>query len=166
VSRLLVIAALPVSLAGPAGVVAVAVSSGSSSDQHVIQLPTAPSPPTGQAAAPTASRTRSVNLFNGKTIQVDRSCADSRDLDAHKRGAVRAADRVPPLKQTLLDTRRDYDGFLAKHPEQTLAPDDYAAWKSLRRTYKTALAAYNREVDSFNRLADQYNSDLQACKVR
>jgi len=106
-----------------------------------------------------------VKLFGGKTVVVSSVCAASSGLSSHKADAVAAAKQLPPLKQTLLNKKRDLKTFLVAHPQRTLAPDDYATYRSLQAAYRSALKRYNREVGAFNRLADRFNTVLRACEI-
>lgn len=132
---------------------------GSSDDS--IQVPTAPSPTTSTAAAP---KTKTVKLFNGKTVIVDIACSVRLNISADKAEAVAAARELPPLKQRVLNRRRDFRRFLAAHPEHELTSAEYARYRALRARYKAALIRFNRQVRTFNRLADRFNGDLEACK--
>ena len=187
VTRLLVLVALPLSLIVPGGAVAIAAFS-TSSEQETIELPVGPEPtsPTPESPSATPSptpepepETEIFKLFGGRSIRVDPVCADQRRLDEQKSQAIAAANRIPALRQRLLNTKRDaraaerpFQRFLDQHPEQSLAPDDFATYTSLkaeyeahRRLYRTALQAHNRQVDVFNGLADAYNADLHACEA-
>ena len=165
-SRWRVVAALPVSVAVPVGIIGVAVAaSGNSSDQQVIRMPTAPTPvsqPGSGAAAPAG--TKPFKLFGGATVDVKPSCADSHHLGSHKAEAVKAAERLPAIKPTALDARRDFRRFLDAHPQHDLAPADFATYKSLKRRYDASIDTFNHGVDAFDHLADRYNADLRACK--
>jgi hypothetical protein len=152
------------SLVAPAGAIALAVSSSSPSDQQVVQMPVAPTGAHGQGST-SHPATTAFKLFRGKTIEVDQSCADSHHLGTRKRTAIVAANKMPPLKLALLNSKRDFDQFLARHPEHTLAPVAYSTYKSLKRAYESALRAFNHRVDAFNRLADRFNAALLACKA-
>jgi hypothetical protein len=142
-----------------AGTVILTVSACGSSDE-----PTAASSArTRSTAAP--PNTTSAKLFGGRTVFFSRNCAESRDLSSHKAAAVAAARNLPPLKRTVSNKRRKLKRFLAAHPQRTLAPDDYATYKSLRADYRLAVSRYNRKVRAFNQLADRFNSVLLACKI-
>jgi hypothetical protein len=191
-SRVLVIAALVVSLIVPVGAVALsATSPGSDPERQTIEMPTTPTadpitPPTsvrseqstsqrptpavhGSSNAPTSTvqppRTRSVELFDGRRVKVSHTCVVSRNLDSHKSDAIAAAKALPPLKQRLLDTRRDLKTFLARHPGKYLESADYAAYESLQGTHESARLLYNGEVDRFNTLRDVYNNLLTECEI-
>lgn len=152
--------ASPLALVVFAGTLAFTVT-GCTKDQAAIDLPTAPS---STVTASKSTNTKSVKLFSGKTVLVDRLCAASHHLSSHKADAVAAANKLPPLKQTLLNRRRDLNRFLAAHPQHTLSAGAYATYRSLRARYRAALTRYNRQVDAYNRLADRFNADLRACK--
>jgi hypothetical protein len=78
----------------------------------------------------------------------------------HNQTAIDAANKMPALKQAALNSEWDYKDFLGQHPEQ--CPSAYATYTSLKARYGSAHRAYNRQVDTFNRLGDRYNVDLEA----
>jgi hypothetical protein len=153
-------------LAAPLGVAAVAatvaLAASACGSNETIQIPTAPSPTTSTATAP---KTKTVKLFNGKTVAVDIACSVRLHISADKADAVAAAKKLPSLKQHVLDRRRDFRRFLAAHPEHELTSAEYATYRSVRARYKAALTRYSRQVRTYNRLADRFNGDLEVCKA-
>jgi len=162
--RSLVICARRLLVVLGAGAIVLGVSACGGSDETAIQMPTAPSSK-GTRSTPAAPNTKSVKLFGGRTVVVSSVCAASSGLSSHKADAVAAAKRLPRLKQALLNKRRDLRTFLVAHPQGTLAPDDYATYRSLRAAYRSAFRRYNRKVRAFNRLADRFNTVLRACEI-
>lgn len=140
----------------------IAASACTSSDDETIEMPTAPSASETTSKQP-APKAKSIELFSGKTVSIDRVCALTNDVTANKADAVAAARRLPPHKQALLDAERDLDDFIAAHPERRLTSVDHATYQSLRRAYRSALRRYSRHVDAYNRLAARFNAGLEAC---
>jgi hypothetical protein len=153
--------AAPLGIAVAAATALVAAACGS---DETIQIPTAPSP-TGTTSTSAAPKTKTVKLFNGKTVVVDIACSVRLHISADRDEAVAAAKKLPSLKQHELDRRRDFRRFLAAHPERALTPAEYATYRSLRARYRSAVTRYNRQVRTYNRLADRFNGDLHVCKA-
>ena len=176
--RLLLYLALPLSLVVPGGLIAYAAVS-ATPDQESIQLPVTPTPAPADTPAATTPETETFKLFNGATVRAKPGCLDDRGADEKKKQAVSAAKLLPALKQKTLDADRDltvqerkYKRFLDQHPEKTLTSDEFATYATLKKKYelllakyKLAEARYNDGNDEFNRLADLYNADLEACKL-
>jgi hypothetical protein len=146
-----------------AGAAALAATGCGSTDRATIDMPTSPSQSKGGSNR-AAANTRTIEIFNGKRVWVDRFCATTHHVSSRKADLIAGARRLPPLKQTLLNERRKLRRFLAAHPGHTLAPTDFARYRSLVRRYRLALARYNRKVAAYNLLARRFNADLKACK--
>jgi hypothetical protein len=141
-------------------------------DDEAIDLPTAAEPTTSERGPAGDSnsgaqkkRTITVKLFTGETVRIDFQCSLRLDIASRKKEAVAAARQLPPLKQTVLNRRRDFRTFLRQHPENELASAAYQRYQELRASQSIAVKAYNAKVRKFNLLADRYNGALRACKM-
>lgn len=149
-----------------------AAGCGGDDDDESIELPTA-AQESGAASTATAEPTPTeprrdtvvVELFTGKKVRISLVCSFSHHIGSKKKDAVAAARRLPPLKQRLLNRRRDYNSFLRRHPEQELPASVYERYRAVEAVYKSALTAYNKQIGVFNRLADSYNAALIACRT-
>ena len=149
-------------LVAVAGAVAIGCTACATSDQETVETPKASS---RTATTSTSPDSLSVTLFSGKTVLVNRSCAESHDLSSRRADAVAAGRQLPSLERSLVKTRRRFRRFLAAHPGRNLSAEDYARYKVLRARYRAALTRYNRSVAPYNRLAKRFNAALEECKI-
>ena len=122
-----------------------------------------PSPPPASAESTTVE---TFELFDGGTVRVNTDCVQEKHLDERRTDAIRLAKPLPQLKQAALDTEVAFDQFLDAHPEKELAPAAFRRYERLRKAYEQALGAYNDKIDELNRFGQQYNADLESCRVR